>query len=104
MKKNKRSAQVAKALDGYLKTGGASLIEGIPWGEIEEALLQYHQKRGHPVFDTIEKRAAELKEAERSTRERIARREKRIIGFIAGSLSQNSVYDREESIARGREQ
>lgn len=82
---DERSLQIASAFAKSLKTGEESLIENFSREEIEKTLLQHHTEKGHPIYEAMEKRVAQLKETQRY-RIRAAEQkwENRIIGFISG--------------------
>jgi len=85
MEQDERSLHIASAFAESLKTGEESLIEDFSREEIEKTLVQHHTEKGHPIYEAMEKRVAQLKETERYQLEAVEEKwENRIIGLISG--------------------
>jgi len=85
MEQDERSLQIASAFARFVKTGEESSIENFSPEEIEKTLLRHHTEKGHPIYQAMEKRAAQLKEPERYQLEAAEQKwENRIIGLISG--------------------
>lgn len=85
MQEDERSLYIAGAFARFVKTGEEALIENFSPEEIEKTLLRHHTEKGHPIYQAMEKRAAQLKEPERYQLEAAEQKwENRIIGLISG--------------------
>lgn len=82
---DERSLQIASAFAKSVKTGEESLVENFSRKEIKKTLVRYHTARGHPTYEAMEKRVAQLKETERYKIKAAEQKwENRVIGFISG--------------------
>jgi len=85
MEQDERSLQIASAFARFVKTGEESLIENFSREEIEKTLLRHHTEKGHPIYEAMEKKVAQLKETERYKIKAAEQKwENRIVGFISG--------------------
>ena len=84
MEEDQRSLQITGAFIRFIQTGEESLIEHFTREELEANLSKHRAEKGHPVYEAIEKRIAELRERERYQRETEQKWADRTIGFIAG--------------------
>jgi len=85
MDQDESSLQIASAFARFVKTGEESFIENFSPEEIEKTLLRHHTEKGHPIYQAMEERAAQLKEPERYQLEAAEQKwENRIIGLISG--------------------
>ncbi len=79
-----RSFQITGAFIRFVETGEESVIEHFSREELEANVSKKRTEKGHPVYEAIKKRIAELKEIERYKRETEEKWENRIIGLISG--------------------
>jgi hypothetical protein len=86
MEEDQRSLQITGSFIRFLETGEESLIEHFTREELEANLLKHQAEKGHPVYEVIEKRVAELRERERYKREKEQKWADRTIGFISGLI------------------
>lgn len=86
MEEDQKSLQITGAFIRFIQTGEESLIEDFTREELEANLSKHQAEKGHPVYEAIEKRVAELRERERYKREREQKWDDRTIGFISGLI------------------
>ena len=86
MEEDQRSLQITGAFIRFLEKDEKSVIERFTCKELEANLSKHETEKGHPIYQAIEKRIAELREIERYKRETGQKWENRIIGFISGLI------------------
>jgi len=86
MEEDQRSLQITGAFIRFLEKDEKSVIERFTRKELEANLSKHETEKGHPIYQAIEKRIAELREIERYKRETEQKWENRIIGFISGLI------------------
>jgi capsular polysaccharide biosynthesis protein len=86
MEEDQRSLQITGAFIRFLEKDEKSVIERFTCKELEANLSKHETEKGHPIYQAIEKRIAELREIERYKRETEQKWENRIIGFILGLI------------------
>ena len=87
MEEGQRSLQITGAFIRFIQTGEESVIEHFTREELEANLSKHQAEKGHPVYEVIEKRVAELRETERYKRETEQKWDDRTIGFISGLIA-----------------
>lgn len=80
MHPSKESKIIVSAFSKYARTSDNILIEDIPEGELELALIQYTAFRHLPYYAAMERRLIELKEERKSRRTQKDKWKDRIIG------------------------
>ena len=86
MEEDQRSLQITGAFIRFLEKDEKSVIERFTCKELEANLSKHETEKGHPIYQAIEKRIAELREIERYKRETEQKWENRINGFISGLI------------------
>jgi hypothetical protein len=86
MEEDQRSLQITGAFIRFVETGEESLIRHFTREELEANLLKHQTEKGHPVYEAIAKRVAELREIGRYKTKTEEKWEDRIIGFILGLI------------------